>query len=163
MALTSLSNYCGINLPGVSTLRYAPAPWIDPALYTRLITSAHNWNEDIPFLDEYDWLTMPLLHRGRSYSENPQRTPQGVFYEQTQEGIVPNLRPEVTGLLEEMEQYRYIALLIDRNAKPWIFGTLDHPMSFRAEATTGGESGLNHYRISFFGQSPRRMFGYDPA
>ena len=163
MALTSLSAYCGINLPGVLTLRYAPYTWIDTALYDRLVTSVHNWNEAIPFIDEYDWLTMPLLHRSRSFSENPQRTEQGVHYEHVLEGVVPNLRPAVSGLLEEMEQYRYVCILTDRNGKPWLIGTYDHPMSFSAEATTGSDAGLNSYRIRFFGQSPRRMFGYDPA
>jgi hypothetical protein len=163
MALVSISNYCGRNLGGLSSLLYIPHEWVNEAAYNRIVSALHNWQEAITLEDETDWLTMPLLHRGRSFSENSLRSEQGNYYEPTIEGIIPNLRPAVTGLLEEMENYRYLVRLTDRNGKPWLIGTLDAPLSFRAEATGGGDSALNNYRIAFSAQAPRRMYGYIPV
>jgi len=159
MALTSISDYCGINLGGLSRLLYIPHTWIDAALYSRIV-AAQRVHAEIPLIDEYDWLSLPLLHRGRNFIESPQRSEQGVSYEHSISGVAPHLRSEVTDLLEEMEQYRYLVLLTDRNAKTWLIGTKDAPLSFRAEADGGSDSGLNNYRFSFSGQSPRRMYGY---
>jgi hypothetical protein len=160
--LTSIAEYCSTNLAGLTQLLYVPATWIDPNLYDRIIGEDRTWEREIGFLDELDWLRMPLLSRGRRFSESMQRSAQGQHYEPAIEGIVPNLRPEVTDQFELMENHRFLVLLTDRNRKPWLIGTKDFPLQFSAQADGAGDNGLNNYRITFSAQQPRRMYAYIP-
>jgi hypothetical protein len=160
MALTSISEYCALNLGGLIRLQYIPITSVNVAEYSRIVGEDRNWETEIPLIDGAEWLSMPLLHKGRSFGETPQRSDQGVAYELSIEGIIPSLRPEATDVLEAMENYRFLILLTDRNRRPWLIGTLDFPLSFSAAAIGGSDTGLNNYRISFSARLPRRMYGY---
>lgn len=162
MALQGLSKHCGINRPGPATIRYAPIAWIDAAAYVHAVTSANNWQIAIPFLGVYDWLTMPAFESGKGVGEQPGRTDQGKVYTPEVNGILRNMKPTVTGELEEMEEHRFLVRVTDANGNEWLLGTLDAPLDFQAEATDGEDNGLNSYRFRFGAQVPHRMAGYSP-
>lgn len=161
--LQGLSSYCGtLNLPGLVSIQYAPVDWIDAANYDDRISSAWNWQEDIPF-SSGDWLTMPVLPQGRIWEEREVRTEQGKYFEQLVSGVIPALRPAVSGELDEMSEHRFLLRLTDRLGQPWLLGTLETPFDFAASALSGENTGgLNSYQISFSTQTIHRAYGFVP-
>ena len=163
MALTSISRFCAANLGGLQLVEYAPVSWIDASAYQKIISDTWNWQKAIPFQEGYDWLSIYLLPARRLWSERQVNGEYGPSFDQSIEGILPSMRPEVSLQLAEMTGYRYILRLTDRNAKTWLIGTKDEGLEFVSEATTGEQNGLNNYLIRFTGQSSERAYGYAPV
>jgi hypothetical protein len=152
-----------MNLPGLKLIQYAPTNWINPATYEKILSDSYNWQYDIPF-QTGDWLTMPLLSNQRPWNESQRNSPNGPYFEQQLSGVIPNLRPDVSGEFDAMTQYKFILKLEDRNGKTWLLGTLDHPFQFVCDGSAGAGSGaLNNYSIQFISQTPHRAYGFIPV
>ncbi len=163
MNLQGIIKYCGIlNVGGLYIVEYAPVDWIDAASYEPLISSTGNWLYEIPF-STGDWLKMPLLPTGRNWQENSARQNQGSRYQNQVSGTVPKLRPEANLELQQMEELDFILKIEDRNGQPWILGTLDAPIRFKADAGSADENGLSSYQIQFFSEAKHRSAGYIPV
>jgi hypothetical protein len=60
------------------------------------------------------------------------------------------------------EEDEFIVLFTDANGKKKIFGTLDTPVRFRFDHSSGTRHGdLNHYSGEFYFEGPENMFEYD--
>lgn len=164
MELTSISEFCQINLGGLQIVEYAPVDWIDAGTYRRLIKAdTYNWQEAIPFASGKDWLRMPLLPQSKPWNENQVDSENGPLFEQQIAGIIPGVNPTASGMLMEMTGYRYIVKIQARNGHIFLVGTIDEGLAFTAPGTTSDQSGLNNYAITFRGQTSRRAHGYVPA
>lgn len=145
------------------TIEYVPTLWIDSGNYEKIRNSSNNWQYAIQLLGGATWLSMPLLRNGKNWSENGQPTDQGPRYDQTIAGTVPKLRPTVAQEIMQMERLFFLVRGTDRNGQAWLIGDLQAPLSFRAQADTSDESGLNNYQITFSGATALRSAGYVPA
>lgn len=164
MELQSLNSFCGeLNKAGLVTIEYAPLNYISADAWDELRTSSGNHQTQVIFQPGRDWLRASVLPRNRNWSENSSRSQQGQSYPQTISGIIPKLRPTVSATLERMEKIGYILRIIDRNGQPWLIGTPDERMYFRATAGAGDENGLNSYEITWSGVTVRRAAGYVPV
>lgn len=158
--LTGIAEYCAtLNVPGLRRIEYAPIAWVDAASYTKVISSAHNWQYAVPF-SMGDWLRAYVLPVGRLWQEREQRSPQGAFWQVEAGGNTPRLRPQVHGELQEMSQHRFLLRLTDRNGIPWILGTLESPFGFQASANSNPTS--NEYNLRWVSEMPHRAYGYQP-
>ena len=163
MNLQSLSNFCGkLNLGGLITLEYAPTRWINRGAYEQIISAGYNWQKTVLF-NYGDWLTAPVLIKGKLWKESYKRNKQGGYYSQDVNGILPFMRPEVSGEFDKMERLTFLLKLKDGNGKDWLLGTLDSPFEFQVKNTTGGEGDLNHYAIRFVSETAKKAFGYVPV
>lgn len=163
MELTSLSRLCGINLGGLLEIEYAPTDWIDLSTYRRIIKAeSYNWQVAIPFESERDWLKLPLIPAQRIWTEQNSIGEFGHVYEQTIQGTIPGMNGEASAQLVEMEGYRYLVKLRDRNNRLFLIGSPDEGLAFTSSAGSGNDNGLNAYSIRFFGQTKRRAYSYNP-
>lgn len=164
--LQGISSYCGeLNLPGLKTLLYLPVSWLDVDEYEEYLTSANNFQKAIsPSLGGAEWLTMPYLPKGDGWRERMRKPDQGPEWEQDISGVMPKLRPEVTGELALMARERFLVRLTDRNGKPWLIGRAWEPLEFTYSADSGStDGGLNAYSFQFGGVTTRAAFGYTPV
>lgn len=151
-----------MNLGGLTHVEYAPTTWVNRNLYDPIISVEGNWQKAIEF-ETGNWLSLPLLTDRRNWNERGIRTEQGMHYEQTVGGTIPALRPEASIEIAEMEEYRFLLRLLDRNGQYWILGTLDNPFDFIVEAASGdARNGLNNYSVQFRCVTRRRAYGYVP-
>lgn len=158
--LTSIETFCGVPNPsGAVTIEYIPTTWVNDEVYEEIITANHELDGGVP-LATFDWLRLPLIPSGEPWRETPQRSVQGPSYVQQVQGVTPRLRHAVTGEFEAMAEYCFLVRLKDRSGQMWLIGTPESPLSFSASAEVGADQGgLNHYRIEFTGQTPRRAYG----
>jgi len=154
-----------MNIPGLKLLRYLPVDWLAADEYEEFITSSNNFQKAItPSLGAAEWLTLPFLPRGEGWQERHRRTEQGPEYGQEISGIIPKLRPEVTGEFGLMDGHRYLVRFTDKNGKPWLVGREWEPLEFTVDAQTGSTGGgLNNYDFRFSGVTTKRAFGYVPV
>jgi len=102
------------------------------------------------------------LNNRKIWDEKEQKTEFGSIYSQQITGILPGMRPEVAGILQEMAGYRYIVKLESRNRKSWLIGSPDEGLEFSADGSTSEANGLNAYSISWSGNTVKRAYGYSP-
>ncbi|MEL6968625.1 MAG: hypothetical protein AAFO02_00540 [Bacteroidota bacterium] len=158
MALQSISNFCGTNLPGLYSIEYAPTTWIDADVYRQRL-SGHVWSSGIPF-SQGGWLTAPVFYRpDQLWQQNQIDDQQGRSYESTTTGSLPQMRVEIDEQFEQMPNYQYLLRLKDRNNKYWLLGTLETPFLFSTGNTSGNNSQRNQYTINFQAVLPQRVFG----
>jgi len=163
MTLQGLSAYCDINLPGLRAIYYAPVAWVNTNTYERIVTSAGNWQYNIQFTTG-DWLALPVLPQGRTWTEQEDRSLQGKFYEQQLTAVTRPLSPAASRELDEMSNHRFLLKVLDRNAQWWLLGTMETPFDFSASAASGEErGGLSSYSIRFESQTPHRAYGFVPV
>lgn len=163
MTLQGLSSYCDINLPGLREIYYAPVAWVNSNSYERIVNASGNWQYNIQFTTG-DWLGLPALTQGRSWTEQEQRTLQGKFFSQQLGAITRPLSPAASLEMDEMSNHRFLLKVLDRNATWWLLGTLETPFGFSAVAGTGEErGGLSSYNISFVSETPHRAYGFVPV
>lgn len=162
MSISNINNFCGVpNLAGLVKVEYAPVHWIFEPEFERVITDAGNWQYTITFTTG-TWLTASVLPSGRLWTESPQNAQQGTFYRQEVRAIAPKLRPEVSAVMQRMEKMGFLLKLQDKNGNPWILGDLDHPFFFNAAASTGDDTGLNSYELSWVSETKYRASGFVP-
>ena len=155
--LTEILSYCpGTSLPGVLIIEYAPISWIQTA--ERIVLN-NNQQKDITFLDDNDWLRLPVIPQGRLWNETSNRTSQGKTYTQVVRGRTPKLRPEVTGEFSLMENDQYLLRLTDREGHKWLLGSLNTPFSITTSSTLDTQ---NEYNISFEALTSQRATGFVP-
>jgi len=137
MILQGISTFCvGLNRDGLIHLEYAPISWINQSSYERIVSATYNWQYDIPF-NQGGWMLCPLLPTNKLWTENGKSTKQGPYCDQKVEGIIPHLRPEVSGEFTSMVNLTFLLKLTDRNNKKWLLGSLDSPFQFFNDGTTG--------------------------
>jgi len=164
MPLSSIQDYCKLNLPGLTRIEYLPTAMVDRDTYEYLVNSEGEFIGIIEPIGGAEWLTVQVLPQGRGWSESNQAAPQGAYYPSRLTGLVRGLRPAVSLLLWEMEEYRYLVRFTDRKGAAWLIGSMQSPLDFRADADTGDQDGgLNAYSISFFGDCVRRAIGGENA
>jgi len=162
MSLTSISSFCGeANEPGLITIQYLPTAWVNTAAYEELISSNYNWQIDIP-LAMGSWLDAKAFPYKKLWNESQRNAKPAPYYEQLVKGIIPNLKPTVSGLFNKMGNYTYLLKIKDRQDRDWILGTLKHPFRFIAKGTTGEGTGLKHHEINFVAQTPHKAYGFTP-
>lgn len=163
MALSGLSNFCGIdNQGGLISIEYAPTAWIDPATFEPLILN-WNWQRDVDFT-EGGWLLAYLTSDKQIWNEDQQPgRGQGKYYRQRVDGVAPNLIPAVAGEFDEMANYRYLLRLTDRDGRKWLLGTLESPFDFSTGATTGTSGQLKHHEVRWESETPHKAYGFVPV
>ena len=158
--LTPLIEYCGNSqLPGILLLEYASTANIDEATYEELHDSDYNWIGSINFISQ-GWMKMPLLpSSSKSWNETGNSNRQGSFNDQLIHGIVPNMRPTVSGEFVKMSNHRFLLRLTDKSNQKWLIGTLDNPLQFTASGAAGSSGDLKNYRVRFSAATPAKAYG----
>lgn len=164
MELTGISNLCGqLNLAGLRKVEYVPTTWVDVAGYNDIVVPGHTRLEAVPLDSGKAWLTMPLLPLGKLWNESSDRNAQGKSYEQQVSGATPLLTHAASGELEQMDEYRYLLRLTDRNGLMWVLGTLNTPFDFSHAQTTQDENGLAAYSVRWVSVTQRKAPGFSPG
>ena len=163
MELQGLSKYCGRqNYPGIVRIEYLPTKWVDGFRYESIITNAWNWQVQIPLLANRQWLTAYTLTKKNIWNESQGGSRQGKYYDQTVNLVLPAMRPEVSGELDSMANYRYLLKIMDRQKRNWILGTLETPFDFTVINETGDTNGFNNYELEFNSRTPHKAYGFQP-
>lgn len=159
MALQSISNFCGKNLPGLYTIEYAPTDIINTELYTQRL-DGHAWVSGIPFASG-SWLQAPVFFRAdQLWQQNQRESPQGRSYTNLVSGLTPKLSLAVEEQLEQMANHAYLLRLLDRNGKYWLLGTLETPFYFTASSSSGNAQQRGQYQLNWQSELPQRAFGF---
>ena len=162
--LIGISKFTGnINLPGLTTIGYAPVDWVDG--FEELVDDSHQLTRPITFTPGNNWLSAPVFTIQQDWKEDDRPGLQGPAYAQKVSATVPNLRPAVSGEFAKMADRPFIIKLKDRNGADWIIGTPESGLLFRAPAKTGtaGSTDRNDYRIEWAGLTANRAYGYAPV
>ncbi|NBW09826.1 MAG: hypothetical protein EBR82_17555 [Caulobacteraceae bacterium] len=159
--LQSITKICGVlNIPGIITLEYTPATWINANLWEDWTVNGNQATSITWADDNNQWLSMPLLGESIRWQEQESNSLDGTTYSQQLSGILPNVRVDVQAIFQEMDRYRFVLRLKDKNKKVWIIGSPNNPLTFSATATNGDD---NSYQIKFEGVAVRRTRGYVPT
>lgn len=161
MALMSIANFCGPNIPGLYSIEYVETTRVDADVYRRGVQD-HQWVTGIPFTSG-TWLKAPVYYRpDQLWTQTPRETPQGRSYVNTVQGDTPLLRVEADAVLEEMANHAFILRLRDRNDNYWLLGTLETPFYFTSSSSTGSSNQRGGYQIQWQSELPQRAFGITP-
>ena len=162
MDLTGLNQYCEGNPSGIVKIEYTPLDWVDISSFIPVVTTANNWQYYIVFTSG-GWLTAPVLAKSGGWNENQNRSKQGKYYETAAIGILPNMKEEVLIELERMANHLYLLKIEDKDGRPWILGTPEHPFSFSANGTSGEAGSLKNHSIRFAANTLRKAHGFIPV
>jgi hypothetical protein len=159
--LQSITKICGVqNIPGIITLEYTPATWINKNAWEDWTVNG-NQAVGITWADDtQQWLSMPLLAESIRWQEQPASSLDGPSYSQQLSGVLPNIRVDIQSVFKDMDMYRFVLRLRDKNKKVWIIGSPENPLTFSATASNGDD---NSYAIKFEGVAVRRTRGYVPT
>lgn len=161
MALSSISEFCGTNLPGLYSIEYVETTRVDADVYRQRL-DGHVWSSGMPFTTG-TWLQAPVFYRpDQLWNQTPREGQQGRSYTNIVQGTTPKLRVEVDAILEMMANHAFILRLIDRNQKYWLLGTLETPFYFQASNTTGSANQRGQYNLQWQSELPQRAFGFQP-
>jgi hypothetical protein len=105
---------------------------------------------------------MPLLPDGRVWTESNAIGEFGHVFEQNVQGRLPAMHPDALAMLVEMEGYRYIVRVRDKNNRLFLIGAPDEGLAFTSPGSSGDQNGFNGYQVRFFGQTRRRAYSYTP-
>lgn len=159
MAMQSITDYCGVNIPGLYTIEYASVTTIDADVYRQRLVG-HAWVSGIPF-ETGTWLSAPVFLRSdQLWTQTARESEQGRSYVNRVSGTTPRLRVEADEQLEEMANHPFILRLKDRNGNYWLLGTLETPFYFRASSTTGSNAQRGQYDLVWESELPQRAFGF---
>ena len=79
----------------------------------------------------------------------------GDCWEVTIEGIIPKLNHDTSSVIETLERGEWLVLSQDHNGTVHLSGSVETPLLFSAERTTGDAyTALNGYTFSFSGKQP---------
>lgn len=159
--LQSISKICGVpNIPGITLLEYTPAKWINANLWEQWTINGNQATAITWVDDTQQWLSMPLLQESITWQEQESNSLDGVSYTTQLSGVLPNVRVDVQELFDQMDQYRFVLRIRDRNKKVFIIGTPENPLTFSATLNNAND---NSYSIKFEGVVARRARGYVPT
>lgn len=157
---------CGLsNIPGLIKLEYLPTAGINKSIYQQLISSAWNWQIDVPLISGFGWLTMQAQARQdkQLWTENQTRDLQGKIFTQTVTAEIPNLLPAVSRTMDRTADYRFLLRITDKAGQKWILGTLANPFEFLSDGTTGTVGALKHHAIQFSAITKHKAYGFEPV
>lgn len=163
--LAGLSKYCGEeNLGSLIRIRYAPTHWIYPPSFTELLSLSNYSVMHHVIFSTGSWLEAYLLPKGKSWTEGQRRTQQGSIFSESIRGILPKMKPTVSGEFYAMSHLRFVLLITDQNGFDWLAGTLEQPMEFKVRGKTGSDlAGANNYQIEWKAQLAKMVPGYAPV
>lgn len=162
--LQSIADFCGSeNQGGILAVRYISTAWINQNLYEPMVGPVYGQTFEVALQPTYDWLTMPLLPKGRGWKEKGIFSKQGDHYQQTVEGTIPRRTEALVAELRKMQRHRFILRIEDRNGQDWILGTFATPFRILVDFSTGDNpSGSNGIKIRFYCDTLQPAPAYDP-
>jgi hypothetical protein len=88
------------------------------------------------------------------FDEKPQENDAGDYYMTEVGGFFPKMTPGTLALFSSMRKQRFIVVVEDNNGHKRVAGSLDNPMKFSFDASTGDNpKSRNGYRFMFKCQS----------
>ena len=146
------------NPGGYKGFKFSPlsAVSIYPAIQSGAINLPYTFTQGNGWLDGYATYGTLLFKEIGVPSDN------GKFYNQEITGFVPGDSPELSALMDEMEQQPFIIRLLDPRGKMRVAGTHCYPLIFTAEFNSGGNRpDAKGYTFKFTGQSIFRAPAYN--
>jgi len=131
--MVDVSNKEGSNVSGLQKIEYAPIEWVDSFPDVILVDDAFTVRDSVTFNIGKDWLTADVESGSANYTEKqaePKLTAAIV-------ARTAHSNKELVALLNVMGTFNYIARVQDRNGHYRLVGTLDFPLTFKAEFKTG--------------------------
>lgn len=119
----------------------------------------HNYISDTDALElkTRDNIVVLSVYSDRSFSFIEQKSigDGGDCWEVTIEGIIPKLNHDTSSVIETLERGEWLVLSQDHNGMVHLSGSVDVPLLFSAERTTGDAyTALNGYTFLFSGKQP---------
>lgn len=89
------------------------------------------------------------------FDEQKSTADGGDYWQVSIEGVIPKLRYEVSQLIEVLERGEWLVLSQDHNGVVHLSGSVEVPLSFACEKTTGDSyTSLNGSSFTFSGSQP---------
>lgn len=89
------------------------------------------------------------------FDEQKSTADGGDYWQISIEGIIPKLRHEVAQIIETLERGEWLVLSQDHNGTVHLSGSVEVPLSFACEKTTGDSyTALNGSSFTFSGSQP---------
>lgn len=92
-----------------------------------------------------------------SFADDPDKSGNGTAFNLKVSGLVPGDKPELTNLLFQMEDIRFLVKLTDTRGKLKLIGSQAFPLEFKAVFSSGDQrSSTKGYNIQFYGAALHR-------
>ncbi len=140
----------GYNLGGLRTFQFAPLDSIVsyPAIHDGLITTPLQFKAGKNWLDGY---STPY---SLQFSETGKDTPNGIYYAQAIDGVIPGDRLESINAVASAEGNSFVVLVTDANGQKRLVGAHGYPLIFLADYNTGSSrSDSKGFSFQFSGMS----------
>lgn len=129
---------------------------IPPSDFLRL---RHDYNNDTDALElkSRDNIIVLPIYGDRSFCFTEQKSTDdgGDYWDVTIEGVIPKVCRDNAVLLEKLERGEWLVLSIDHNGTVHLSGSVDVPLMFSSERTTGDAyTALNGSAFTFAGRQP---------
>ena len=93
--------------------------------------------------------------RSFSFTEQQSVDDGGEYWQVSIEGVIPKLRRDTNLIIEQLERGEWLVLSQDHNGTVYLSGSVDVPLTFSCEKTTGDSyTALNASSFLFEGKQP---------
>ncbi len=129
---------------------------IPPSDFLRL---RHDYISDTDALElkTRDNIIVLPVYADRSFSFDEQKSTAdgGDYWDVAIEGVIPRLCHDTSSLVERLERGEWLVLHLDNNGVVHLSGSVEVPMTFSAEKSTGDSyTALNGYTFAFSAKQP---------
>lgn len=147
--MDQITNISDDNFGGLLEIRFAPVYY-----FANAATQT--------FKPGFDWATIAFTSETKEFSERRVDDVNNGYYETAISGIVPQLRSDVTGVLQKHAGKAVITRCEDNNGRLRISG-INGRLVFSFQEATGGEcADLNGYKVQFSGKQLAPSLFYVP-
>lgn len=158
--MISITEFIGDNIGGLESFQFIPVG--DVASIAR--AKDHVITELVTLDTGKAWLDAYVTLGSLAYSEGKNKTIHGNHYNRSLVGFVPKDTEALAELFDEMGDVRFIIDYTDNNGVRKLIGSLDSPLVFSSQLSTGNDAAArNGHFITFSGNSPHKAYIYDPA
>lgn len=161
--LQGISYICGaINIPGVQSFEYVPIEYVEDFEELEVnTTTGYLPTSAITFKSGRTWLTGKGLYRSGNHPEAHKRGDHGNSFDAGFTVLVPTDSPSLRNEINRMTSYRYMLKIFYPDGHSKLIGTIEHPLTLKADFNSGTSVGtLKGHTLSFEGSNRQKAWFY---
>lgn len=109
---------------------------------------------ELSLLPGREWLRGYSTPYTLEFTEKPQSSPNGVYYDQVLAGFTPGDSADMLDVIQSMEDQRFALLVQDARGQNRLIGAYGYPLTFLADFATGSNrADAKGFSFSFSGQA----------
>lgn len=144
------------NFPGLWSIDVARVADIDnyPDAYDGIAVS------EVTFHAGRGWVRWAATYNTSRFDIRSTDTREGIVKNQSLPFVIPRHAAAITNMLQKAERDEFIIKVKDHNGQEYIWGSIQKPVRFQFDQSTGGGSNRNEYSCSFYSEASENLMIY---